>query len=277
MTNIRVWLPIQVCSVRALLFSGLLLLSFISASTYAACSVTIGSITATSTSVAVGSTTQVSIPISYSGCQSTAIKISDNAPGKLTYSSCSTAGSNWNCSSVSTVSGVTSSTFTPGNNGNRSDTLAFTYTAASAGSQMLALTNSVSSSSNSITITVTSASAPATLIAQYHFEDAGGYAHITGELTDSAGATGGPYNGTGDKISSKGAGNYPGQTSSSPAISGDPGTCKYCVLLRELFLCIRVRCIDECRSNHECRLLDEGDRSHHSPKGHFLRKWQIWA
>lgn len=65
--------------------------------------------------------------------------------------------------------------------------------------------------------------APATLIARYNFNESA-YAGSTGELKDSAGYTGGPFNGK-----AQGA-TLPSAASTSPARSGNPGTCGYASL-----------------------------------------------
>ena len=68
--------------------------------------------------------------------------------------------------------------------------------------------------------TTTSSCSTATLVAEYRFED-GVWNGTAGELKDTAGAAGGPYNGLAQGSP------VPTGTSSSPARSGNPGTCGY--------------------------------------------------
>ncbi len=69
------------------------------------------------------------------------------------------------------------------------------------------------------TFTVSS-SPPATLIARYDFNESS-YAGTAGELKDTAGFTGGPFNGRAQSSP------LPSVASASPARSGSPGTCGY--------------------------------------------------
>ncbi len=113
---------------------------------HAACSVTLGAPTASPSTVAVGAVVTVGIPISYGGCKDETITVQDNAPSLLTYASCSASNSDWNCNAVITTAGVTSSSFTPGNNGNKSTTFTFYYTATSPGTTNVTLKDNISAS-----------------------------------------------------------------------------------------------------------------------------------
>jgi len=66
--------------------------------------------------------------------------------------------------------------------------------------------------------------APAALLAQYHFEESTAWNGTTGEVKDTAGANGGPYNGT---LAGSPAAT---QLTTSPALAGTPGTCAYAKL-----------------------------------------------
>ena len=65
--------------------------------------------------------------------------------------------------------------------------------------------------------------APAALIARYDFNESA-YNGSAGQLKDSAGYTGGPFNGTAE------GGGKPDLASAGPARSGNPGTCNYASL-----------------------------------------------
>ncbi len=121
----------------------------------AACSFSLDPVTANPVSVVVGSTVAISIPINYNGCKDTPLVLTDNNPAGVAYSSCA-AGGDWSCAGVFTASGVTSSSFTPGNNGPRSGTLNLTYTATSAGTRTIILTGNISAASQSVSFAVTS-------------------------------------------------------------------------------------------------------------------------
>jgi hypothetical protein len=66
--------------------------------------------------------------------------------------------------------------------------------------------------------------APAALLAQYHFEESTAWNGTTGEVKDTAGANGGPYNGT---LAGSPAAT---QLTTSPPLTGTPGTCAYAKL-----------------------------------------------
>ena len=57
----------------------------------------------------------------------------DNNPSPtLAYNAvCSASNGDWNCANVTAVTGVTATTFTPGNNGKKSSTVSLTYKATS--------------------------------------------------------------------------------------------------------------------------------------------------
>lgn len=83
-----------------------------------------------------------------------------------------------------------------------------------------------------IAITVDYTAAPsspsAILVAQYRVEETS-WNGASGELKDTAAYASGPYNGRAYKSSSTSA-TYPTASSSSPALSSDPGTCGYAAL-----------------------------------------------
>ena len=139
--------------------SWLLLLCCHPCAALAACSFGLGPVSANPVSVVVGSTVVISIPFDYAGCRDTPLAIADDHPAGVAYASC-TADSNWSCAGVSTTSGVTSSSFTPGNNGNRSGTLNLAYTATSAGTRTITLTGNISAASQTVSFAVTSPASP---------------------------------------------------------------------------------------------------------------------
>lgn len=124
----------------------------------AACSFNLGAATANPASVAVGSTVAISIPLSYAGCRNVPLAVADNHPAGVAYASCSSGG-DWTCDGITTSSGVTTSSFTPGNNGNRSGTLTLSYTATSAGTRTITVTGNVAAASRSVSFEVTAAAA----------------------------------------------------------------------------------------------------------------------
>ena len=199
----------QVCRcVVGMLFAGFVFAN----SANAACEVTIGAVTATPASITVGDSVVLAIPIDYKGCQGSGITVKDNNPSpKLTYSNvCSAANSEWNCGNVTTVAGVTSSSFTPGNNGQKSSTLSLTYTATSVGTVTLTYSDNLGTSSASVPLTI---SWPAAL-ATYSMDEAS-WSGAVGEVLDSSGS----YSGR--------AMNSASTTDVSRAIPGNPGTCRY--------------------------------------------------
>ncbi len=125
------------------LLLGLLALcaSALPSSAFAACTLTVNSVSATPAS-AVGATVTATAVLQYSGClvPPTTMAIKDNAPANLTYASCGVLGSDWNCANVATASGVTTSTFVSGNNGNKTETVTYAYTAAAIGCPSISIT-----------------------------------------------------------------------------------------------------------------------------------------
>lgn len=65
------------------------------------------------------------------------------------------------------------------------------------------------------------------LIAAYDFEDTTAWKGTTGEVKDTAGSVGGPYNG---RVISQGGKPFPLQINTTPARTGSPGTCSYAKL-----------------------------------------------
>ena len=94
---------------------------------------------------------------------------------------------------------------------------------ANAGSVCCGSTCSTSCVVNNSTYAMPAACANGLLLAKYRFEEVA-YSGAAGELKDSAGAGGGPYNGR-----AQGAA-LPSPASSVPARSGSPGTCGYASL-----------------------------------------------
>ena len=138
----------------------------------AACNVIIGTVTASPATVIVGDSVVLKVLITYQGCKDKEVVVKDSNPlPNLTYSGVCLAGNgDWNCANVTTVSGIASSSFTPGNGGNKSSTLSLTYTATSVGTVTVGFTNNISSdSSGSAIVTVQSS-----LIAEYRFDETSG-------------------------------------------------------------------------------------------------------
>ena len=88
----------------------------------------------------IGATVTATATLRYQGCQGRSLSIRDNAPANLTFASCSVAGADWNCGSVATAAGVTTSSFTPGNNGLKTETVNFAYTASAIGCPSITIT-----------------------------------------------------------------------------------------------------------------------------------------
>jgi MSHA biogenesis protein MshQ len=161
---------------------------------HAACTVTVGAVAANPTTVSVDELVVVGVSLSYGGCQGTAITVRDNNPSpNLAYNAvCSTSNGDWNCANVTTVAGVTSTTFTPGNNGNKSSTVSLTYKANTVGSFAFTYTNNISASSNGVTVTVVAA-VPPTPLADWRMDETTAYSGVAGEVKNSVG---GGTNGT---------------------------------------------------------------------------------
>jgi len=120
---------------------GLALLSiFLPTGAQAACT----SFTVTALSVtpaaSVGATVTATATLRYQGCQGSALSLRDNAPANLTFASCSVAGSGWDCASITSAAGVTTSNYTSGDNGLRTETVNFAYTASVIGCPSLIIT-----------------------------------------------------------------------------------------------------------------------------------------
>jgi len=183
-------------------FVWLLLAVLISASqAHAACTVTVGVVTANPTIASVGGLVVLAVPVSYQGCQGNAITVRDNNPSPtLAYgTACSASNADWSCANVTTVAGVTSTTFTPGNGGKKSSIFSLTYKANSAGSFALSYTNNISASSNGVTVTVV----PFAPLADWRMDETTPYTGAAGEVKSSVGggtnatATNGATNGVG--------------------------------------------------------------------------------
>lgn len=105
----------------------------------AACTFTVTSLSATPAG-AVGATVTATAALQYQGCQGVPIGIKDNAPANLSYATCSAAGSDWNCASVATATGVTTSTITPSNNTLKTESVSYAYSASAIGCPSLTIT-----------------------------------------------------------------------------------------------------------------------------------------
>lgn len=148
---------------RLAAFWAMLLLWGHAGTALAACSFSLGPVAASPASVAVGATVAIAIPVQYAGCRNSTLTVTASHLADVTYASCS-SGSDWNCASVSASPGVTSSSFTPGNNGNKADTLRLVYTATGVGTRTVTLAGMPSAARQSVSITVTRpASAPTVL------------------------------------------------------------------------------------------------------------------
>lgn len=106
---------------------------------HAACTFTVTSLSVTPAG-SVGDIVTAAAAMQYQGCQAVPLDNKDNAPANLAYTTCSAGGSNWNCASVATAAGVTTSTFTPSNNGLKTETVSYSYSAAAIGCPSLTFT-----------------------------------------------------------------------------------------------------------------------------------------
>ena len=88
----------------------------------------------------VGATVTATATLRYQGCQGRSLDIRDNAPANLTFASCNVVGSDWDCNSITSAAGVTTSNFIPGNNGLKTETVNFDYTASAIGCPSLTIT-----------------------------------------------------------------------------------------------------------------------------------------
>lgn len=134
-----------------------LLLQWCCSGAAGACTMSLGTVTASPSTVAVGATVTVSIPISYAHCKGGAIQLGDNAPAGFSYLSCSSSAE-WDCNNVYASGGARYSVYVPGNNGNKSATLRFSYTATSAGNRAITFTEYQTQTSQTVNITVGAAS-----------------------------------------------------------------------------------------------------------------------
>ena len=189
---------------------GVLLATIVLMSQAQACTVTIDGVTASPANVSVNGLVVIGVSLSYQGCQSTAITVRDNNPTPtLAYNAvCSASNGDWSCANVTTAAGVTSTTFTPGNNGNRSTSFNLSYQANSAGSFAFNYTNNISGSSSGVTVTV-----PSQLLAEWRMDESTTYAGVAGEVKNSVG---GGANGT----ATDGAANTPGKLCRAVSFDG---------------------------------------------------------
>ena len=117
----------------------LVLAVFLPTAANAQCTFTVTALTVTP-AAAVGSTVTATAALRYQGCQARPLSIRDNAPANLTFGACSVAGAAWNCASVASAAGVTTSSFTPGTNALTTETVRFDYTASAIGCPSLSIT-----------------------------------------------------------------------------------------------------------------------------------------
>lgn len=125
-----------------------------------ACTMSINSLSVSPASPSVGQTVTVAIQVSYAQCKGGALQFGDNAPNRLSYSSCAMQSTDWDCANVFSSGGSIYSVYVPGNNGNKAATIAFSYTATSSGSTTLTITDYVSFTSKSVTFTIGGGSPP---------------------------------------------------------------------------------------------------------------------
>jgi len=138
---------------RLLCLLCLLMMQWLCSSTASACTMSLGTVTASPSTVAVGATVTVAIPISYAQCKGGAIQLGDNAPAGFSYLSCSSSA-DWNCNNVYASGGATYSVYVPGNNGNKSAILSLTYTATSAGNRSITFTEYQTQTTATVNIVV---------------------------------------------------------------------------------------------------------------------------
>ena len=105
----------------------------------AQCTFTVTALSVTP-AASVGATVTATAALRYQGCQARPLSIRDNAPANLAFASCSVVGAAWNCASVASAAGVTTSSFTPVNNGLLTETVRFAYTASAIGCPSLSIT-----------------------------------------------------------------------------------------------------------------------------------------
>lgn len=171
----------------ARLFAAALLWAAPTAAMAQGCTLTLTSISASPDPVTVGASVAVSVGISYRQCRNQALGVGDDAPAGLTYAGCAATGS-WSCAGVTSTGGAHTSAHTPDNNGNRTATLRFTYTAAAAGSRTVTFRQTLSGATRTVTFTVvgggppTVATSPASAVTATT-------ATLTGVVTSNGSAT----------------------------------------------------------------------------------------
>ena len=159
----------RVMRARCLAAMGFLVLALLAPdAAQAQCTFTVTALTVTP-AASVGATVTATAALSYQGCQAVPLSIRDSAPANLTYANCSVLGADWNCASVGTSAGVTTSNFISGNNGLKTESVSFAYSASVIGCPSLSITpviNGVAGTARASTCTaapsVTTESATAT-------------------------------------------------------------------------------------------------------------------
>ncbi|MEJ6003518.1 DUF6701 domain-containing protein [Paucibacter soli] len=163
-----------------------LLLQWLCSGAAGACTMSLGAVTASPNPVAVGATVTVSIPISYAHCKGGAIQLGDDAPAGLSYAGCSSSAE-WDCDNVYASGGATFSVYVPGNNGNKSATLSFSYTATSAGNRSITFTEYQTQTTSTVNITVGGSPPTVTTNAATAITNAG--ATLNGSVSSNGSAT----------------------------------------------------------------------------------------
>lgn len=160
----RRFAPGRLWAVLALLVLAMLLPT----AAQAQCTFTVTALSVTP-AASVGATVTATAALRYQGCQARPLSIRDNAPANLAFAGCSVGGPQWNCASVASAAGVTTSSFTPGTNALTTGTVRFDYTASAIGCPSLSITpviNGVAGAARASTCTgapsVTTGSATAT-------------------------------------------------------------------------------------------------------------------
>jgi MSHA biogenesis protein MshQ len=152
------------------------------------------------------------------------ITVVDTLPTGLSY--VSGIGTNWSCGAFGQLVTCTL-TGTPALANGATSVLTLTTAVASIAAGTITNSATVTGASIDNTLANNTASASytinATLIAEYHLDETS-WNGTAGEVTDTAGYSGGPFNGA-----AIGSAN-PTHAIASPAISGNPGTCGYATL-----------------------------------------------